>query len=200
MIKRIEIDKDYADVLAELVLGDEFDWYWNIATVFKGDYGIIVDSKTKDMPQLTHTILIDGEQKSTYYHYFSEMLGMIEKEVGSKIKRVIRIKANLMVGDGSYPEGFYNGPHVDYLGDNLMSFVYYVNDSDGDTILFNEFLDGNPHNITELTEVDRQTPKAGMGIAFDSNRIHTSSTSRFTDRRVVINYVLEMYETNNTKL
>lgn len=200
MVKRIEIDKDYADVLAELMLEDDgFAWYWNGGTVYANPVGSVIDSKTKDNPQFTHTIYLNNAVTSQHYQYFTEMLTYIEPYIG-KIKRVIRIKANLMVGDGSYPEGFYNGPHVDYHGDNLMSFVYYVNDSDGDTILFNEFLDGNPHNITELTEIDRQTPKAGMGIAFDSERVHTSSTPRFTDRRVVINYVFEMYETNNTKL
>jgi hypothetical protein len=200
MIKRIEIDKEYAEVLAELMLGSEFDWYWNGATLLEGDYGTVVDSKTKDMPQFTHTILIDKQQKSIYYHYFSEMFGIIEKEVGNKIKKVIRIKANLMVGDSSYPEGCYNGPHIDYAGSNLLSFVYYVNDSDGDTILFDKHLDGKQHNITELKEIDRQTPKGGTGILFDSNLVHTSTTPKFTDRRVVVNYVLEMEdETNDTK-
>lgn len=199
MVKRIEIDKEYADVLAELMLGSEFDWYWNGATLLEGDYGTVVDSKTKDMPQFTHTILIDKQQKSIYYHYFSEMLGIIEKEAGSKIKKVIRIKANLMVGDASYPNDFYNGPHIDYSGPNLLSFVYYVNDSDGDTILFDTHLDGKEHNISQLKEIYRQTPKGGTGILFDSNRVHTSTTPKLSDRRVVINYVLEMYETNNTK-
>jgi hypothetical protein len=194
MIKRIEIDKDYADILSELMLGSDFDWYWNPGTILGEDYGTIIDSKTKDTPQFTHTIFLDKQQKSTYYHYFSEMLGIIEKEAGSKIKKVVRIKANLMMGDSSYPDGLYNGPHIDYEGPNLLSFVYYVNDSDGDTILFDSHLDGNPHNITELNEIDRQTPKAGTGILFDSKRVHTSTSPKLTDRRVVVNYVLQMHD------
>ena len=71
--------------------------------------------------------------------------------------------------------------------------IYYVNDSDGDTIIFNEHLDGKTeHNITELTEVYRETPKAGTGILFNSQQLHTSTTPKITDRRVVINYVFEM--------
>jgi hypothetical protein len=199
MIKRIEIDKDYADILSELMLGDEFPWYWNSGTLYpETDDGCVIDSKTKDSHQFTHTIYLNNQPQTEYYHYFTEMVHYLEPHIG-KIKRVIRIKSNLMVGDGAYPEGLYNGPHVDYHGDNLLSFVYYVNDSDGDTVIFDEHLDGNPHNLTELTEVDRQTPKAGSGIVFNSQRVHTSSTPRFTDRRVVINYVFEMYETNDTK-
>jgi hypothetical protein len=199
MIKRIEIDKDYADILSELMLGNEINWYWNGATVYNTDIGVVFDSKTKDNPQFTHTIYHNNVPQTEQYHYFTEMVRHLEPHIG-KIKRVIRIKANLMVKDSSYPDGFYNGAHIDSSGDNLLSFVYYVNDSDGDTVIFDEHLDGNPHNLTELTEVDRQTPKAGTGIVFNSQRVHTSSTPRFTDRRVVINYVFEMYETNNTKL
>ena len=199
MIKQIEIDKEYADVLSELMLGDEFAWYWNNATVYKNTNSLITDSKTKDKPQFTHTIYLNNKPQTEYYHYFTEMLTYLEPHIG-KIKRVIRIKANLMTGDGSYPFNFYNGPHIDSEGDNLLTFLYYVNDSDGDTVLFDTYLDGSEHNITEFTEVHRQTPKMGTGVVFDSNRLHTSSTPRITDRRVVINYVFEMYETNNTKL
>jgi hypothetical protein len=35
------------------------------------------------------------------------MFGIIEKEFGCKIKNVIRVKANLMTKDASYPDGFY---------------------------------------------------------------------------------------------
>jgi len=198
MIKRIEIDKDYADILSELMLGDEIAWYWNGSTVYNTNIGVVFDSKTKDNPQFTHTIYHNNAPQTEQYHYFTEMVHHLEPHIG-KIKRVIRIKANLMVKDSSYPDGFYNGAHIDYSGDNLLSFVYYVNDSDGDTVIFDEHLDGNVHNLTELTEVDRQTPTAGTGVVFNSQQLHTSSSPKLTDRRVVINYVFEMYETNDTK-
>ena len=198
MVKRIEIDKEYADILSELVLGSDFGWFWNDATVYPEDGGSVIDSKTKDSPQFTHNIYGYDTIQSEYYHYFSEMISYLEPHIG-KVKRLIRIKANLLMKDENYPDGFYNGPHVDFYGNNLISFVYYVNDSDGDTIVFDGELYEKTHNITELTELDRETPKAGMGIAFNSQQIHTSSTPKFTERRAVINYVFEMYETNDTK-
>lgn len=199
MVKRIEIDKDYADLLSELMLGDEIDWYWNDITNDEYKKGGVMDSKTLDSPQFTHTIFRGNQPASTYYRYFTEMLTYLQPHMG-KIKRVIRIKANLMTKDGSYPQGFYNGPHIDFTGDNLMSFVYYVNDSDGDTVFFDTYLDGKEeHNITELTEVERITPKFGTGVLFNSQQVHTSSTPKVTNRRVVINYVFEMYDTNDTE-
>lgn len=191
MIKRIEIGKDYADIISEVTLGSDFPWYWNGGTIYPSMDVCFIDSKTKDSNQFTHTIYLNNTPQTEYYHYFSEMVHHLEPHIG-KVKRIVRIKANFILGDSSYPNGFYNGAHIDYTGNNLLSFVYYVNDSDGDTIIFNEYLDGNPHNITELTEIDRQTPKGGSGIVFNSERLHTSSTPKYTDRRVVINYVLEM--------
>jgi hypothetical protein len=191
MIKRIEIDKEYTDVLSELMLGSDFDWYWNPATIFEYKVGAVIDAKTKDTPQFTHTIFDDYSKKSSYYHYFSEMVQHIEPYIG-KVKQLIRIKANLIIGDATYPKDFYNGPHADYYGDNILTFLYYVNDSDGDTIFFDSELDGKEHNITKLKEIHRETPKAGIGIVFNSQQIHTSSTPRLTDRRIVINYVFEM--------
>jgi hypothetical protein len=84
--------------------------------------------------------------------------------------------------------------------DNIFTFLYYVNDSDGDTIFFNDFLDGNEdHNITELIEVHRETPKCGTGLLFKSNQLHTPTPPKYSNRRIVVNYVFEVYETNNTK-
>lgn len=205
MIKQIEIDKEYADILSELVLDYNFNWYWNGGTVqqyektYRSSEGCVIDSKTKDIPQFTHAIVLAGEIKSEYYHFFSEMIGYIEPYIG-KVKKIVRLKANLITIDTGYPDEFYNGPHIDSHNPNFVSFVYYVNDSDGDTILFDSILDASEHNITQLIEVYRQTPKMGTGVAFNSNQLHTSSTPRLTDRRVVINYVLEMYDSNNTEL
>ena len=206
MIKRIEIDKEYASVLEE-VMGDggEFDWYWNSSTLYKTDDGTIVDSNTIDGPQFTHILVSNNKILSPFYHFFSEMIGIIEKEVGSKIKNLIRIKANMMIKDTTYPKDCYNGPHVDYFDENVITFLYYLNDSDGDTILFSDFLtskdDKKDRNITELTEIYRETPKAGTGLLFKSNQLHTSTSPKYTDRRIVINYVLEIEnEANNTKL
>jgi hypothetical protein len=197
MIKRIEIDKEYADVLEE-VMGDGggFDWYWGSGTLYKTDDGTISDSKTIDNPQFTHSLVSNNKILSPFYHFFSEMIGIIEKEVGCKIKNLIRIKANLMVKDATYPTNSYNGAHVDYFDENVITFLYYLNDADGDTIFFSDFLSDNHdkknRNITELREVHRETPKGGTGLLFKSNQLHSSTPPKYTDRRIVINYVLEM--------
>jgi hypothetical protein len=66
------------------------------------------------------------------------------------------------------------------------SFLYYVNDSDGDTFLFDEFQkDTIPLNFNIL---ERISPKKGKGIFFESDRYHASSNPKHTSIRLVLNF------------
>lgn len=82
-----------------------------------------------------------------------------------------------------------NYPHVDFHNPHY-TFLYYVNDSDGDTFIFNEKVD---HNATEhtmpkkLTLMNRFKPKRGHAIMFNGLLYHSSSTPVDHDSRIAIN-------------
>jgi hypothetical protein len=68
--------------------------------------------------------------------------------------------------------------------------VYYVNDSDGDTFLFNEFYESG--KVPELfTLYNRVSPKKNRLVIFESNRYHASSNPKLNQDRFIINFVLE---------
>jgi hypothetical protein len=186
MIKRIEIDSEYADVLSELVLDSNFNWYWNDGTLeqnqktYKSSNICVIDSKTKDIPQFSHSVLLGSDVMSPHYHFFTEMVRHIEPHIG-KVKRIVRIKLNLITKDSGYPAGFYNAPHIDYIGDNILSFIYYVNDSDGDTFFFNK-------NDDTLEVTERISPKKGSLVYFDSTTVHAGSAPKNNDLRCVVNF------------
>ncbi len=71
-------------------------------------------------------------------------------------------------------------PHRDFDKPGCV-YIYYVNDSDGDTILFDQ--DGN-------VEV-KVTPEAGHLLRIDSGQWHCQTTPVRTDRRMVINLNFE---------
>lgn len=97
---------------------------------------------------------------------------------------VQRIKTNLLTrGKGSN----YHSIHIDQDYDHKV-FLYYVNDSDGDTVFFDQFWSKeNPANINSLTEQIRVKPKQGLGVVFNGLQYHTSTSPIESDFRCVIN-------------
>jgi len=66
--------------------------------------------------------------------------------------------------------------------------VYYCNDSDGDTFLFNEFFEQGTLP-SRLTLAQRVTPRKNRAVIFESNRYHASSNPRKSSERIIINFV-----------
>jgi hypothetical protein len=85
----------------------------------------------------------------------------------------------------------YTNIHVDTKTDHLVC-LYYVNDADGDTILFDKTTDDvtpfEPHNNrVEFNEIQRVTPKKGRCVVFDG-RIYHSAQSPAKHTRCAINF------------
>jgi hypothetical protein len=55
--------------------------------------------------------------------------------------------------------------------------LYYLNDSDGDTFIFDKTLKDTPKvtSDTKYEIIKRITPKKGRAILFDGNKYHSSS-------------------------
>ena len=68
-------------------------------------------------------------------------------------------------------------PHNDLKFPHLVC-LYYINDSDGDTILFKD---------DKKTEIQRVSPKKGRLVFFDGSIPHCGSTSK-TNVRAVLNF------------
>jgi hypothetical protein len=76
--------------------------------------------------------------------------------------------------------------------DNNYSLIYYVNDSDGDTVVFNEQFGDE---FDTVTIAHRQTPRQGCALLIKSGTYHASTSPMLTKSRVVINIVFEADET-----
>lgn len=83
-----------------------------------------------------------------------------------------------------------NGVHVD-LPIPHLACVYYLNDADGDTVLYEETNETVPYGSSDvkLTEHKRVTPKKGRFVLFDGSRYHASSQPR-TTHRCIMNFDL----------
>lgn len=92
--------------------------------------------------------------------------------------RILRCKFNFLPR-GTDPT--YHYPHIDNSEQGMMTAIYYVNDSDGDTYFFENYL--------EITNTI--TPKKGRMVLFDSNKLHSSSSPINSEYRIVMNTVFK---------
>lgn len=177
-----------ADFIESRVMSNGF-WAFNDMTSSVEDNYDKNDGNIVESFQFVN--LFFSEQESVYNQLFTEIaqpiIWFLENKTGIQIQNIVRIKSNLMVPNGT-KENNYNSPHVDFGGDNAISMVYYVNDSDGDTRVFDKFmLEG--HN--DLSMIYSSTPKKGSALIFPSNRFHASSNPIKAKKRCIINFVLQ---------
>lgn len=170
----------YHEALCNIMLGEEFDWYFLPNTTF-ADRGT-------DM-SFRHMFYSDGAYTASPMAKFISPFIFHLSDAG-QVPHVclLRCKANLTFRATDQSEDMI--PHVDYIHPNL-SMIYYLHDCDGDTIVYNETVDdfdGNHVPDTDrLTVLDRVQPKANRLIIFNGNKFHTGLLPKESSRRIVIN-------------
>ena len=90
-------------------------------------------------------------------------------------------------------EDFIHPAHIDFPFPNKAS-VLYVNESDGDTILYN-VKRTDVATYKDLKEYDRVSPKTNRLVIFDGDLLHTGCSPTKHKNRILINsnYVKEEY-------
>ena len=81
-------------------------------------------------------------------------------------------------------------PHVDIENKEHLVALYYVCDSDGDTIIYNERKDQGLE-AKSYTIKEKITPKQGRMVIFDGTLYHTAEQPQ-NNIRCVVNYDLEL--------
>jgi|TARA_B110000908_G_scaffold157435_1_gene197564 hypothetical protein len=175
-----------------LMFSEQVTWQYRSQTGGVSDTQDPDNTSIRETFQHSHDMYAydTGGAKSPLIETVMSNMYFIEQAYGP-IEMLHRVKANLLIKDVE-AVNTYHPPHVDSLMDNSLSMVYYVNDSDGDTILFDKQVDHtspNRHQHLGLTEIGRVSPKKGRAVIFNSNRFHASSMPIDNERRVVINTV-----------
>jgi hypothetical protein len=127
-----------------------------------------------------------------YLAVLKPVLWQFEDIFNFDILEVERAKFNILTARPDTPEGSYNHPHIDTTGTGYVSLLLYLNDSDGDTVIFNEdYIDGQDRP-EKLTIEQRISPKQNRAILFDSTRLHASCQPKETSARYIFNTVLKV--------
>lgn len=155
------------------------------------------DPNIYDTGQFSTMILSNDQGEMPQGWYMNRLYPLVtileDNVLGCKIKELQRVKYNLISNNPGSPEFHYNTPHPDSFEPGFISMVYYCNDSDGDTFLFNEFYDHECEMvIPPLSISERVSPKRNRLVMFESNRYHASSYPRTSDYRSVINFIVKV--------
>lgn len=171
------------NLLEDIALGDKVNWFRNKEATYSGGSAKVfpVTPDSVDSQQFTHLIY---ELKQPVSQLFSTILPVITA-IPYTIKQLIRIKMNLGVYAPLDNPNAHGMPHVDFteIKEPLMSAIYYVNDSTGDTLIFDQRF-GHKGPLTVKTRV---TPKKGRLLVFDGSLLHAGNMPRTHAPRVNIN-------------
>jgi hypothetical protein len=186
------IPQGYVDQIEEDLLRVQFPWHY-IEDVTNYNYG--------NNSGFVHMAYDFGTEPSDWLPFIKPIIYSIEEVTGQKIEQLLRIRVGLLTKTAE-PNYDTNTPHVDFLYPHKTA-CYYVTDSDGDTVVYNQRVSDmganelNEHVLkeyvakTEFTEEARCSPKKGTLCVFDGLQFHSSTKPKQHDRRIVItvNYV-----------
>ena len=152
-----------------LISSNNFPWaYRPDVNTFSGGF----------QPALAHQFYYGPDNlESEFWFTFLPVVYFAADKIGYDIKEIVQSRSFLL-----YPihENFllpHDDPHID-RDDEHMVILYYVNDSEGDTVLFED---------DKTTEFARISPKQGRILIFNGLQYHCSTHPQ-TKMRCVINY------------
>jgi hypothetical protein len=181
------VSPTYQRHLNDMTREYSFDWHFGPSNIYenKTKYPeIFMDENTIDSFQHTHLFyhdITDGVDK--HFNFVRPLIYAIQDAFNLTGAELQRAKANMLVNNRNFIAGKYNPAHVDGSFSHMV-VVYYCNDTDGDTVIFNETWGSD---FTKLTEKQRITPKQGRAVCFPGKYFHASSNPIDNDTRTVFN-------------
>jgi hypothetical protein len=138
----------------------------------------------------------DGDFISPHYDFFKTILLFFSEKTNIQIGNLLRIRLRYTHKGHGHSAENYAPPHVDFNTSRPYStLVYYVNDSDGDTIIFDKIFNSadqyNPVFADPLPELVRISPKKGSAVFFNGHRYHAGNYPITQSSRIVINFDFE---------
>ena len=185
------ISLGYQEKIKQELIGldNNFPWHYTEDVTGAGDY----DSQHR--PALGHQYVeFDddndiSEITSVYHHLFTPLLGKACQYLKMPETEVIQGRSFLQFPLKNIDTSVEDTPHIDLdEGEEHIVVLYYVIDSDGDTIIYNE----RTQSLT-YTEKQRVTPKQGRVVIFEGGQYHTAQQPT-KGTRCIVNYNLGYYD------
>ena len=178
------INKTYQDTI-EKVLMEEMGTHWYLLD----DIAYPSPAVKERRPGLVHPMFDKNGIISPLYNLILPMVFESTSKINFNFEEALRGRAFIQFPSDS---NYSNHPHIDTNSPHLVC-LYYVNDSDGDTIIYNETVDDIQNwpglDTSMLTIRQQVSPRKGRVVLFNGKRYHNSSTPT-KNKRCVINFDL----------
>jgi hypothetical protein len=106
--------------------------------------------------------------------------------------KIQRIKANFNSREVIENKGSCYVPHVDIENGGGWTGIYYINNSDGDTVIFNEKTNNPVRNQEEISVKQVIQNKKGRFVLFNQDNLHAGCPPIESDNRLLINYNIKL--------
>ena len=170
------ISKKITDKIEKTLLDGEYLWRFSNHTVHK---------EVPD-PQMSHIIGMfhpfgGGFIKSDFFYLVENLLSEIEKNTDIELEDRVLYKArSTILFPNAVGQKKESEIHIDFLDNQStrINILYYANESDGDTILYEK---------DAKTIMKRISPKKGRFVCFSGDIPHCASSPTESYKRVVMN-------------
>lgn len=187
------VSKKYQDEIEYRLLHSGYSWTYTPT---------IIDCITKEGKVFgfggklgNHT---EGIVDKENFNFLLPLTYNISEKSGIEYESILAARTFLQV-PSTYEKN--HGPfHVDFKYPHMV-FLYYVNDSDGDTLITKKRYDFSHQTFDEMEDseiVERVTPKKGRVVVFDGLYYHSGGIPK-NKSRCVINFNLSLGFLGNMK-
>lgn len=169
------------NAIEEKFLGSEFPLFLNKRSVNLDNQTAFSDPNTKDGYRLNHMFVHQGQLVSNEWSLIEPIALALVTKLGL-MPRIASCKLNLTFPNPEFGENDHFPAHYDTT-DKAVIAIYYVNESDGDTLFFRE---KNREGLYEIDE--RFSPKKGSLVYFSQSVLHANHPPRKSKARCIINF------------
>lgn len=189
MIKIIDniIPRTAQERLINIVDDRDFGWHYRRDTAYHPGADIPSFYTNERTSGYTHPIYANGSViDENMMPWCYQILDGMTENTGIRVNEIVRIQFNLLYQNPSktYTSASWNSAHTDQKYDHKV-LLYYINESDGDTRIFNQ---RNNEEFEKFTVRQQVTPTQGTAILFDGNYFHAASNPIKHFKRHVINF------------
>jgi hypothetical protein len=175
------IDIDYQNKIKDILFSLKFPWFFCNDISYTGN-------SVQRRPGFQHLYVENKKINSQFHKDIAPIILKSLKKANIKNNVFLQGRSFLQLPLNISDRHLVDTPHVDAVIPHL-AVLYYVNDSEGDTIIYeNEFegYDNRPFK-KDLKIKQKVTPKKGRVVIFDGKYWHTAEQPEHNNR-CIVNY------------